>query len=90
MKQLIERDGWTLVHEGTTRPACLGDTVTDFRGDKAELCGGHPPRHAASTGRVYVEPGAEYFPSVFGLEWAKVPDLARLGWVGAYQGPGPN
>ena len=100
MKQLIERDGWTLVHEGTMLPACTGDSVTSFRGERAELRGGHPPRHAASTGRVWVfedgdrERGAdyarEYFPSVFGLEWAKVPALARLGWVGAYEGKGPN
>lgn len=96
MKQLIERDGWTLVHAGTLLPACTGDSVTSFRGESAELRGGHPPRHAASTGRVWVREdgdrlaGAdfarEYFPSVFGLEWARVPALHRLSWVGTYGG----
>lgn len=45
-----------------------GETVTDFRGDTWTLAGFAPPRHAGSTGRVYLKDAegheAEYFPGV--------------------------
>ena len=79
--QHIERDGWTLVRSDSKAPANRGDTITSFRGELAFLVGGQPPRHSASTGRVYVREKAdiengeqysrEYFPSVFGLEWVR-------------------
>lgn len=62
----------TLVHEGTGKPVTVGETVTDFRGDKATVTGGEAPHKQGSTGRVYVkqnEHEAQYFPSVFELEW---------------------
>lgn len=67
----VEADGWTLVRSDSKIPVCLGDTLTDFRGHTAPLTGGRPPHKPSSTGRVYVEPGLEFFPSVFGLEWVR-------------------
>lgn len=65
-----------LVHKDTGVEVEVGETVTDFRGDKAIVTGMEKPRHSASTGRVYVRPlDAEwtqgYYPSVFDLEWER-------------------
>ena len=62
---------WTLVRQDTHLPVEPGDIVFHFRGDEFVLEGGLPPQHAGSTGRVYVEGGGEYFPSVFGLIWMR-------------------
>lgn len=62
---------WTLVRQDTNLPVKPGDTVFDFRGEAFVLMGGRPPQHAASTGRVWLEGGGEYFPSVFGLAWQR-------------------
>lgn len=62
---------WVLVREDTNLRVDAGDPVWSFRGEQSVLIGGHPPRHAGSTGRVYVEGGGEYFPSVFGLIWLR-------------------
>lgn len=61
---------WVLVREDTGAPVVPGDMVCSFRGESRVLGGGHPPRHSASTGRVWVEGQVtEYFPGVFGLQW---------------------
>jgi hypothetical protein len=60
-----------LIDLKTGKEVKIGDTVTDFRGDKAELTGIYPPRHSNSSGRVTVWDGkmtGEYFPSVFGCQ----------------------
>jgi hypothetical protein len=79
----VERDGWTLVRSESKAPVSPGEALHSFRGrsDRYTLAGGHPPKHAASTGRVYVVEGTdlangshycrEFFPSVFGLEWVR-------------------
>lgn len=69
--QHVERNGWILVRSDSKAPVLLGDILTDFRGHTAALTGGRPPHKPSSTGRVYVKPGLEFFPSVFGLEWLK-------------------
>jgi len=80
----VERDGWTLVRSESKVTVSHGEALHSFRGrsDSYTIVGGHPPRHAASTGRVYVVEGSdlsnvsdyycrEFFPSVFGLEWVR-------------------
>ena len=62
---------WTLVRQDTNLPVEPGDTVFDFRGEASILTGGRPPQHAGSTGRVWVDDGCEYYPSVFGLTWVR-------------------
>jgi hypothetical protein len=79
MKQEVEmtNDGFTLFRKGTNIEVGAGDEVVSFRGDKATVRGGTPPRdEGSSTGRVYVQwatqrVGTEYYPSVFGLEWRR-------------------
>jgi len=67
-----------LVHKATREPVKVGDTVISFRGDAAIVSGFEPPRHAASSGRIYVKAstsdrfGAEYYPSVFDCEIVEV------------------
>lgn len=70
---MITKNGMTLCRKDGS-PVSVGDVLTDFRGDKATVTGGEPPRHSASTGRIYVrEEGREYtcefFPSVFDCCW---------------------
>ena len=62
---------WTLVRQDTNLPVEPGDTVFSFRGTPAVLAGGQPPQHPGSTGRVWTQGGAEFFPNVFGLVWQK-------------------
>lgn len=50
----------------------VGDSVTGFRGEHATVVGWQEPRHAGSTGRVYVREGtyeSSYYPSVYNLKW---------------------
>lgn len=70
-----------LVNEQTYEEVCVGDVVHSFRDDEKDIAwtvtGGRAPHKAGSTGRVYVrrvgETGDEqFFPSVFGLAWARV------------------
>lgn len=67
----MKYDNWVLVRAESKTPVFAGESLHSFRGrsDGHVLTGGRPPVHAASTGRVYVEPGGEFFPSVFGLQW---------------------
>ena len=66
----MEKYGWTLVSKKTGEPVPEGTLVETFRGEYAAVNGGMPPRHDASTGRVYTDLG-EHFPSVYGLEWVE-------------------
>lgn len=56
----------------------LGDKVTSFRGEQAIVLGWSLPRHAGSSGRVFVQWlekdtfQHEYFPSVFDLHIEEV------------------
>lgn len=77
----VTRDGWTLVRAKSKLHVHHGESVASSRGELAMVAGGAPPKHAASTGRVYVIEAAdhangsdycrEYFPSVFNLEWIR-------------------
>jgi len=63
----------TLVETSSLRVIKAGDTVTSRNGDAIVAEGvGHPPRHAGSSGRIWVvekEWTGEYFPGVYGCEW---------------------
>ena len=74
------RDGenfvsWALLDAGG-QPVPVGAVLTsDHRTFKAS--GGMPPKHEASTGRIYgewldTETGGEYFPHVFECRWLRV------------------
>jgi hypothetical protein len=79
-------NGMILIDPQTNQPAQIGSTVVCFRGESFKLLGGAPPRHAGSTGRIYVrhlanrqsdngyekEYETEFYPSVCSLKWAKV------------------
>lgn len=63
-----------LVHETTGETVKRGDAVKSFRNESFVLCSWTPPKHAGSTGRIYVRAkgdrvgtSREYFPSVCGL-----------------------
>ena len=58
-----------LIHNNTSQDVKIGDRVTSFRGEEMTVTGIEAPRHSASTGRVYVNNGQGYYPSVFGLSW---------------------
>jgi hypothetical protein len=61
-----------LIHEATGNEVVDGETVTDFRGDKAVVTGREEPRHSGSTGRVYVRANGwtnGFYPSVFDMKW---------------------
>ena len=64
----IEKDGWILV-DNFGQQIEVGETRQDFRGDLDVILGGTPPHKPGSTGRVHVESGREYYPSVFNLLW---------------------
>ena len=56
-------------------PVERGQRLYDFRGDPYVVVGGRAPRHAATSGKIFVHPvGApdsvyEYYPSVFNARW---------------------
>ena len=64
-----------LIYESTGKEVQSGDIAHDFRGDAAVITGWQEPRHAGSTGRVYVKEmrdngfDAAYYPSVYGMKW---------------------
>jgi hypothetical protein len=74
MKEAIKHGQWALVHQVSGTPVCVGETLSSGRGDRYTITGGRPPHKPASTGRVWVEGGGEYFPSVFDLEWRESPE----------------
>lgn len=57
------------------RKVCVGDQITDFRGDKAMVVGwpkNGGPKHLGLRNRIWVHDGEgelELYPSVFDLEW---------------------
>lgn len=63
---------WLLIDEVTRRSVKEGEVLKDFRGDADTIVGGAAPHKPSSTGRVYVESGASFYPSVFGLVWTRV------------------
>lgn len=61
-----------LVSKDTQIPVSVGDTVTSFRGEKAQVTGWAEPQTSCSTGRVYVKEEwassqAAYYPGVYNL-----------------------
>lgn len=78
MSKAITHGNWTLEHKDGT-PVCIGDKLTTHRGETYTITGGRPPHKPSSTGRVWVEGGGEFFPTVFDLTWvefvpAQLPD----------------
>lgn len=57
-----------LIDTDTGERVELPVTKLDFRGDDITVIGFEPPRHSASTGRIYTDNNREYFPSVAGLK----------------------
>lgn len=73
MGQEVIVRGWKLVDQKTGDPVCYQD-VREVRGTKYSVQGGQPPRHAASTGRIWVRDvisgmDHEYFPGVVDTKW---------------------
>lgn len=64
----ITYDNWKLVNRHGMAVA-RGDRATSHRGEEYTITGGRPPVHQGSTGRVWVEGGGEFFPTVFDLKW---------------------
>ena len=66
-----------LVNSKTGAPVTVGAKITSFRGDQYWLRGASAPRHAGSTGHLYVtetkrmpeSSARSFYPSVFGLEF---------------------
>jgi hypothetical protein len=46
----------------------IGKTV-QLNGQEVTISGGLPPKHIASTGRVWTSAGGEFFPHVFHMKW---------------------
>ena len=65
--------GFILVDAASSSTVPLPASRQDFRGDSDVIVDFTPPRHSASAGRVLTEGGAEYYPSVFGLEIRRAP-----------------
>ena len=64
-----------LLHTETKRVVAVGDTLKTFRGEAVIVTGWEKPRHAGSTGRIYVRDAGiphglemSFFPSVCGCE----------------------
>ena len=66
-----------LVFENTGCEVKVGEVAYTFKGDAVYIEGWEEPRHAGSTGRVYVKEfkgrgfNASYFPSVIGAVWVQ-------------------
>lgn len=66
-----------LVYEATGQPVRVGDHITLRDGMEVEVTGVEAPRHASSTGRVYVKGRRKgdwargFFPSVIGARWVE-------------------
>ena len=64
-----------LIYEKTGCEVKCGDVAHTFRGEAVYVEGWEEPRHAGSTGRVYVKEmrdhgcSASYYPSVIGAVW---------------------
>jgi hypothetical protein len=80
MNEVITYDNWTLQHADGT-PVCVGETLTTHRDETYVITGGRPPHKPSSTGRVWVEGGGEYFPSVFNIKWVEKKAIVTLSEV---------
>jgi len=73
---VITAPGWALVDVDSV-PVIRGATVETFRGDVFTVTGGMPPRHAGSSGRVYLRDPIEadrvieVYPGVVNLRWVR-------------------
>ena len=63
---------WILVDQNTGNEVHVGDTLTDFRGDSAELQGGTAPHKSNSNGHVSTSPCSRSYASVYGLRWTPI------------------
>lgn len=68
-----------MVHKKSGKAVMPGDEVQNSRGEKAVVVSLEKPRHAGSTGRVYVllqdaKMSTGYYPDVYGLEWVERED----------------
>lgn len=70
LSQPIQDDNWTLTHKDGT-PAQMWEMLESHRGDQYRIIGGRAPHKPASSGRVWVEGGGEFFPTVFDLKWVE-------------------
>lgn len=72
--EAVARDGlrWRLVHVDGS-PVCVGDQITDFRGDVHVADGGQPPHKAGAVGYVDTQSGAHLYVTVFNLHWERMP-----------------
>lgn len=50
----------------------VGDSLTDFRGDKAIVKSFEAPHKPGAKGRIYVEGGWGYYASVFRCEYVEI------------------
>jgi len=64
----ITHENWKLVDKDGNA-VYRGYKATSHRGDEYIITGGRPPAHLGSTGRVWVEGGGEFFPTVFDFKW---------------------
>lgn len=69
-KRVIQADGWTLVNDKGV-PVVESDRVTTSKHVVYTVVGGAPPKHEASTGRVYLNDWDSYYPSVVNLKWVR-------------------
>lgn len=63
-----------LIHKPSGYEIRVGDHVRNFRGELAIVEGWQKPTSPASTGRIYVDGGRGYYPSVFNCEWVERED----------------
>ena len=80
MNEAITYDNWTLQHADGT-PVCVGETLTTHRDETYVIEGGRPPHKPSSTGRVWVEGGGEFFPTVFNIKWVEKKAIVTLSEV---------
>jgi len=80
MNEAITHGNWTLQHADGT-PVCVGETLTTHRDETYVIEGGRPPHKPSSTGRVWVEGGGEFFPTVFNIKWVEKKAIVTLSEV---------
>lgn len=65
---------WRLCYADTTDPVRKNTKAYDFRGNVDTIVGGRAPHKPSSTGRVQCADGAEFYPSVYGMQWVNITD----------------
>lgn len=100
---IITDNNWVLIDSNTGWPVPCWSVRTrplsEGQAERLSISGGRAPQHAASTGRVYVQPVAEgqqdgrnnlitqeleYFPSVLDLEWHDTSNINHKQLSSAY------